>query len=132
MLCNTNHPFAPDSGTHNVVISANANCIAYAVASTYSGVKQSGMPDASGTGNPLGDSGSVEDFSETVVTNVDNAWLWMCGVPGGGGTATADSGTVLRQQVTGNLYCGDAGPKATAGSNTISWNKSSTHSKHQG
>ncbi len=121
----TYYGFAPALGVHDVVVLASAPCLGFAVAVTYTGVKQSSMPDASGVGNPLSNSGTVTDFERTVVTSVPNAWLFMCGVPGGGGTATALSGTTLRHQVTGNLYCGDAGPKVTAGPNTIGWTMTS-------
>ena len=76
----TYYGFAPAQGAHNVVVSASASCIRYVVATTYSGVKQSGFPDASGTGNPLADSGSVTSLQANTTLSY-NAWPVLIGVP---------------------------------------------------
>jgi RHS repeat-associated protein len=119
----TYYAFAPAQGTHNVVVSASASCILYAVAATYIGVKQSGMPDASGVGNPLNDSGSVMFFQATTTTSNYNAWTVLAGVPSTGTSwAVAGSHTYLRQQQPGNLYYADSnGPIAPAGPMVLSW-----------
>ncbi len=118
----TYYGFAPASGTHNVVVSASASCILYATAATYTGVKQSGIPDASGTGNPLSDSGAVSPFQATTTTSAINSWAVMIGVPSVAGTATAGSGTTLREQQSGSLYYGDSnGPVSPAGAKGLSW-----------
>ena len=84
----TYYGFAPATSTHNIVVSASASCIRYAAAATYTGVKQSGMPDASGSGNPLSSSGSVSLFQATTTAGY-NAWAVLIGVPSTAGTATA-------------------------------------------
>jgi hypothetical protein len=58
----TYYGFAPATSTHNIVVSASASCIRYAAAATYTGVKQSGMPDASGSGNPLSSAARSRSF----------------------------------------------------------------------
>jgi hypothetical protein len=122
----TYYEFAPSQGTHSIAVSASAACIRYVEVTTYVGAKQSGMPDASGAGNPLVDSGSVTDLSESIPNVANNSWDYMCGVPSTGGTITADSGTSIIDQQSGELYCGDAGPEAS-GTSTIGWSKSSAH-----
>jgi RHS repeat-associated protein len=122
----TYYGFAPAMGTHNIVVSAGASCILYATAATYTGVKQSGFPDASGTGNPLSDSGAVTLFQATTTTANNNAWAVLIGAPSTGGTATAGPNTTIRQQQSGNLYYADSnGPISPAGSAGLSWTKSS-------
>jgi RHS repeat-associated protein len=125
----TYYGFSPATSTHNIVVSASASCILYATAATYTGVKQSAFPDASGTGNPLSDSGAVTLFQATTTTANRNAWAILLGVPSGAGVATAGSNTTIRQQQSGNLYYADSnGPIAPAGPFGLNWSTaSSTH-----
>jgi RHS repeat-associated protein len=125
----TYYAFAPATSTHNIVVLASASCILYASAATYTGVKQSGMPDASGTGNPLNDSGAVTLFQATTTTANRNAWAVLVGVPSATGTATAGPNTTIRQQQSGNLYYADSnGPIAPAGPIGLGW--STAAAKH--
>ena len=118
----TYYGFAPATSTHNIVVSASASCIRYAAAATYTGVKQSGMPDASGSGNPLSSSGLVSLLQATTTSSY-NAWAIMAGVPSTAGTATAGAGTTIRQQQSGELYYADSnGP--VFGPTGLSWSKS--------
>jgi RHS repeat-associated protein len=88
---------------------------------TYTGVKQSGMPDASGSGNPLNSSGLVSLLQGTTTANY-NAWAIMAGVPSTSGTATAGANTTIRQQQSGELYYADSnGP--VSGATGLSWSK---------
>jgi YD repeat-containing protein len=73
--------------------------------------------------DPLNDSGSVTNFSTTVSDVANQAWDFMCGVPSSGGTATANTGSTIRQQESGELYCADAGPEAS-GNSSIGWSTS--------
>jgi RHS repeat-associated protein len=104
----TYYGFVPAQGTRNIIVSASAACILYATAATYTGVKQSSMPNASGTGNPLNDSGSMNPFQVTTPISGVNAWNVLVGVPSKTGTATAGLGTTLRQQQSGSLYYADS------------------------
>ncbi len=118
----TYYGYSPATSTNNIVVSASASCILYATAATYTGVKQSGFPDASGTGNPLSDSGAVTLFQATTTTANNNAWAVLLGVPSTSGTATAGANTTLRQQQSGNLYYADSnGPVSPAGAIGLSW-----------
>jgi hypothetical protein len=120
----TYYGFAPATSTHNIVVSASASCIRYAAAATYTGVKQSGMPDASGSGNPLSSSGSVSLFQATTTANY-NAWAVLIGVPSTAGAATAGANTTIRQQQSGEIYYADSnGP--VYGATGLSWSKGAT------
>ena len=125
----TYYGFAPATSTHFIVVSASAACILYASAATYTGVKQSGFPDAAGTGNPLNDSGAVTSFQATTTTSNYNSWTVLIGVPSAAGTATAGANTTIRQQQSGNLYYADSnGPIAPPGPSVLSWSMASpTH-----
>jgi RHS repeat-associated protein len=117
----TYYGFAPATSTHNIVVSASASCIRYAAAATYTGVKQSGMPDASGSGNPLNTSGLVSLLQATTSASY-NAWAVLIGVPSTAGTATAGPGTTIRQQQSGEIYYADSnGP--VYGATGLSWTK---------
>jgi hypothetical protein len=120
----TYYGFAPATSTHNIVVSASASCIRYAAAATYTGVKQSGMPDASGSGNPLSSSGSVSLFQATTTAGY-NAWAILVGVPSTAGTATAGPGTTIRQQQSGEIYYADSGGPVF-GPTGLSWSKGAT------
>jgi RHS repeat-associated protein len=120
----TYYGFSPATSTHNIVVSASASCIRYAAAATYTGVKQSGMPDASGSGNPLSSSGLVSLLPATTTASY-NAWAVLIGTPSTAGTATAGSNTTIRQQQSGELYYADSnGP--VSGATGLSWSKTST------
>lgn len=125
----TYYGFAPATSTHNIVVSASASCILYATAATYTGVKQSSFPDASGTGNPLSDSGAVLRMQATTTTTNNNAWAVLSGVSSGAGAATAGPSALIRQQQTGNLVYSDSnGPISPAGQIGLNWTTaSSTH-----
>jgi hypothetical protein len=120
----TYYGFAPATSTHNIVVSASASCIRYAAAATYTGVKQSGMPDASGSGNPLSSSGSVSLLQGTTTASY-NAWAVLIGVPSTAGTATAGAGTTIRQQQSGELYYADSNGPVYAATG-LSWSKGAT------
>jgi RHS repeat-associated protein len=77
----TYYGYAPSLGANNVVVSASASCVRFATVTTYTGAKQSGMPDASGTGNPLADSGAVLLVQATTTPVSLNAWPIMIAAP---------------------------------------------------
>ena len=118
----TYYGYEPATSTHNIVVTASASCIRYAAAATYTGVKQSDMPDASGSGNPLSSSGLVELLQGTTTAGY-NAWAIMTGVPSTAGTATAGPGTTIRQQQSGEIYYADLGGPVY-GATGLSWSKS--------
>ncbi|MDR3572161.1 MAG: RHS repeat-associated core domain-containing protein [Candidatus Pacebacteria bacterium] len=121
----TFYGFSPAIGTHNVVITASGNCIGYAVAATYTGVKQSGIPDASGAGNPLSDSGAVTYFQATTTTASNNAWAVLAAVPSASNSASAGLRTNIRQQSLGNIvYADSMGPISPAGPLALNWTTS--------
>jgi len=84
----------PSSGANNVVITAGASHFLSGAAADYSGVAQSGQPDASAT-NVAGPAAS--SITGTVTTIADNCWTIMGGYHNfDGNDFTAGTGTTRR------------------------------------
>ena len=105
----------PDSGANNVVISASATIYISSMAASYTGVGQSGQPDAS---NTCSESGST--LTCTVTTVADNSWTVLVG--GNGNGATAGAGTTVRVQKgneNGNFIADSNADITPAGSTSL-------------
>jgi len=61
----------PDSGNHNIVMSSSSSSYMGILAASYTGVNQTGQPDAVATGSAA----SVTSLTSTVTTIADNCWL---------------------------------------------------------
>jgi hypothetical protein len=83
---------APASGTNNIVASASSACFIEVNAASYTGVAQSGQPEAN---SGFSDTNSATSRTLTVTTVSANAWAVGCAL-GQAGTITAGSGTTLR------------------------------------
>lgn len=110
---------APATGSNDVVISASASVILCGTAQSYTGAKQSGVPDASNT-----NSGStVTSLSGSVTTIADNCWTIAILKTQVIKTITADGGTTNRT-IQDALWGVDSNaPKTPAGSTSLggSW-----------
>jgi hypothetical protein len=112
---------APDTGTHNVVISASASKIIAGASVSYFGVKQSGQPDSYATGSNPGQT----SFSLATTTVADNAWCVLL-TRTGGENNTAGTGTVERVDSANGYGIFDSGaPVSPAGSKTLSTSEAS-------
>lgn len=118
----------PASGSNNVVVSVSATDgdLVNAKAMSYSGVKQTGQPDASNTGTVS----SVLTQSLAVTTIADNCWL-MGGFRNNGDNVVGQAGTTIRQN-NGNGGIGlidSNGAKTPAGSHSlgINWDTESSN-----
>lgn len=91
----------PAAGSNNVVISCTSNHFLIAVAADYTGVKQSGQPDA--TANNVHISSIITQLTTSITTTQDNSWA-VLGSSGYGGDLppTAGTGTILR--ISGAVY----------------------------
>lgn len=61
----------PASGANNVVISASSSTFLAGIAADYTGVKQSGQPDATTTQQGVG---SINTLTTSITTVADNSW----------------------------------------------------------
>jgi hypothetical protein len=110
---------APATGTHNVVITMNSSSDTMGVAVSFTGVKQTGFPDAynnytSTTGN--------NPKTETLTTVDANCWMIWFGLDEFSETETAGSGTTLRQKNLGygGVFFADSnGSVGGAGSHSL-------------
>jgi hypothetical protein len=87
----------PATGANNVVISFSSSSATYAQSSSYTGVKQTGLPD-----NVTTQANASASSSTTTLTPVaSGCWLVM-GSRTGGITVTAGAGTTMRQTTAAN------------------------------
>lgn len=102
---------APSTGANNIVASASSSCYLEINAASYTGVSQSGQPDAYA---------SASGQSNSVTTTADNSWVVGAQVDVAG-AITAGSGTTLRNTVL-VAAIGDSGSAVTpAGSKTLTF-----------
>lgn len=111
---------APATGANNIVVSASTSTYIFICAADYTGVKQSGMPDAYDT-----DNGDLNTLSLSVSTTDDNCWGIVIeqGYPG---TPAVTSGCTLRiiESSYSALSLFDTnGPKTPAGTMTCVTNR---------
>lgn len=95
-----------------------------AIASFFTGAKQSGVPDASGGAQDV--SASATDPTKAITTIADNAWVIDCVYDKISPTITVGSGQTQIAQLAPNAGGDSAassyeGPKTPAGSVTMSW-----------
>lgn len=84
---------APATGTNNVVISASSTHFILGGAADYTGVSQTGQPDATTT---HAGSGSITSLTTSITTVADNSWAVLAENNGGGLPPTANTGTIRR------------------------------------
>jgi hypothetical protein len=97
---------APATGANNIVVTLSGTPAAFfsVGAASYTGVKQSGQPDAFGS---YSGTSSTVDYTKSITTVADNCWLVGVLTNGNSLNPTADSGTTLRLSVynrSGNGY----------------------------
>lgn len=94
----------PASGAHNVVISASTTIAMGGMAVSYSGVKQSGQPDASTTNTTA----SATSITTSVTTIADNCWTVLVAKVGNSQPA-ASTGSTQRVSNADGLGLYDSG-----------------------
>ncbi len=84
---------APATGANNIVVSAGTGTYIAAIASSYTGAKQSGVPDASANNSCT----ACTTLSTSVTTFADNSWIVLISKNANSATETADTGSTLRR-----------------------------------
>lgn len=122
-VCAVYYLFTPDTGTHDVAVTTTANAINYVLASSYTGVKQSGFPDAVGTGSPAGSAVGQADLSVSITSVADNSWGLLIGDANVSGGITAGTNTLVRtSQDGGRDVISDTNAAQTpAGAFSMNW-----------
>ena len=111
----------PTTGANNVVISNSASDFTEGASVSYTGVKQSGLPDAF-----VGQNYTAQTvYSTNITTIADDCWLTGLGY---GGTVSAGTNATLRQTMSfGSEALFDSNSSVgTAGSKTINVNTTSS------
>ncbi len=104
---------APATGANSVVVSSSPNGFIVAVSASYTGVKQTGQPDASNTGVYATPSPAL-----TLTSVLDNTWVIISSF--GRTTGAAGTGSTLRVQngtSGGGIY--DSGASVSAGAQSL-------------
>lgn len=109
------HLMAPSTGAHSVVATFTGGFIV-ASSSSYSGVAQTGQPDASNTNSGTG----TATLTVSVTTIADNCWL-IGSLANAASSEGAGTGTTARQNPAGAGYglFDSNGPKSPAGSYSL-------------
>lgn len=117
------YKLGPATGAHDVVVSASAaDQFLRATSVSYTGVQQSGQPDATDESR---DTATSTTTSLTQVVN--NAWQVGMGSNSGAGTLSAGTGIgATRGNVGSILYVGDSNAVTSAGTQTLTWNNTSS------
>lgn len=111
---------APATGTNQIAVTLSAGSlftIMYSMSDSYTGVSQTGYPDATNSNTASG----AGDIVGTVTTIANNAWTVMLSGSDDDNSNTAGSGTTIRVSSTGtnaarDTFADSNGPKTPAGS----------------
>lgn len=105
---------APATGAHNVVVSASGSVYLEANNASYTGVSQTGQPEASATNS----NASTASLTVTTSTITDNAWCVLAG-SSQAGTLGAGSGTTLRTSTLVGAILDSGAALTPAGSKSL-------------
>lgn len=122
------YKYAPSTG--NVVATFSVASLIGIQTCTYSGVSQTGFPDASQVVNNIGSGGTT--LVCTVTTTVDNCWCWSA-VRNDNSISITSGGTTRNNSLFGGVFAvGDSNGAVTpAGSKTITWTSSAISTAHK-
>lgn len=110
----------PASGTNTVTITFGSSIPGSGIALSYTGVKQTGQPEANSTQTVYPP--SIGSLTQTVTTSTGNSWLVGGATSGSTGAKTAGSGTTIRNEITAAYLGGwdSGGALSPAGSYSLS------------
>jgi len=114
----------PPTGANNIVVnfsSSNYNCIAGV---SYTGAKQSGVPDASTENGPT----STQTLTTNLTTIANNCWTLLVGISVNG-SVVAGSGTTKRADFVNGAIFDSNGAISPAGSTSLSFSNTNTENK---
>lgn len=99
----------PASGANNVVVSMSESATIRGLSLSYTGVKQTGQPDASGKKTTQG----TTSITNAVTTVADNSWLVVGASGHDVGAPVASTGVTSRYSIDGVTMVGDSGAAIT-------------------
>lgn len=113
----------PATGTNTVTVSNSSGAFAAASSCSYTGVKQSGQPDSSGTGT------TASGTSVTASTTVVASGCWLVGgtrFTSASPVLTAGAGTTKRASSSAEMFIGDSNGTVSTGSQSLVFNNAET------
>lgn len=113
---------APATGANNVVVTASASGYLEANCASYTGVVQTGQPEANATASAA----AATTRAATVTTLTDNAWVVMAAMLQGGGI-TAGAGTTRRHTTLVGAILDSGGAVTPAASKTLTANSTAAN-----
>lgn len=109
---------APSTGSNTFTVTFSAGTV-FLIALSYTGVAQSGLPDASAT---LNQTAGGSTMANAITTVADQAWV-SCIVVNGTSTPTVNTNVTARATPISTVVAGDSnGPVTPAGAFTQTWN----------
>ena len=90
---------SPSTGANDVVISASQSVFISGGAATYTGVRQSGVPDAT-----VSNGGTGSSLTTITTTTVDNAWVVMLATTQGAQTAGTGSTARTNTSISWDIF----------------------------
>jgi hypothetical protein len=103
---------APNTGANNVVISASSSGVIDGSSTSYTGVKQTGLPDAS-----IANDSVLTTITTTLTTITDNCWTALYSA--GDRTPSASTGSTLRNSQSDGALFDSNGAITPAGSTSM-------------
>ncbi len=113
----------PLTGANNVVVSASGSIAIAGQSASYTGVKQTGQPDANNTGTAVKPATSI---TVSVTTGANNDWTVFGGKNDVLGAMTAGTGSTVRQAANGLGLFDSNGAITPAGSYSMTVNTGAT------
>jgi hypothetical protein len=106
---------APDTGSHNVVVTTASPAYTHVTAASYTGASQTGVPDTKDKST-----GQAQNYSQSV-TAADNSWVVMMAINGNGRAVGAGTDSTLRGTTLfgGGVFLDSNGPVTPAASRTL-------------
>lgn len=111
----------PATGAHNIVASVSGGgTLVNGWATSYTGVKQTGQPDAAEVTNTLSTGTPPVTLATSITTVANNSWTVIVSKSAGGGTLSAGTGSTLRVLATAGGALFDSNAAVTpAGSHSM-------------
>ena len=105
---------SPSTGANNVIVTAESSAgVCYSMAASYTGVKQTGLPDSVSSNK-----GNTGDLSVSTTVVASNCWLFSCSYAERAQTYTSGSMTAI-QGNSSQLIMGDSNGTVASGSQAI-------------
>lgn len=112
----------PATGANNIVVSTSSLSYIEGNSASYTGVKQTGQPDATGSNS----ASSGTSLTTSLTTIADNCWTVLSALGQGGGIAAGSGATLRISQLVGAILDSN-GVVSPAGSKSMAHTQTASH-----